>query len=59
MTPPDIVGCLRLALQIAPLAERIQIARGPCSAKAIIFAPMSYKQWKPTDEKTCDNSNPK
>lgn len=58
MVPPDIAGCLRVALQIAPLAERIQIARGPCSEKAIIFDAMSCKQWKHTNEKTCDNSNP-
>lgn len=35
--PPNVAGWRRVALQMAPFAERIQMARDPCCEKAIML----------------------
>lgn len=35
--PPEDAGCRSVAVEIEPLAERIQIALGPCCENDIIF----------------------
>lgn len=39
--PPDDVDWRSVTLQTAPFADRIQIERGPCREKALIFSAMS------------------
>lgn len=42
--PPNVAGWRRVALQMAPFAERIQTARDPCCEKAIMLDATSCKR---------------
>lgn len=39
--PPEVAGWRRVTVETAPLAERIQTARGPCCEKDIILDAIS------------------